>query len=97
MNAVAGNTTQAEMATMHELVSKDKVEEEALLAQLNKVLSLENEIKRTRLTIAVRIKNTLTTEQKEQLMLIKKRRQNFLPSGEPRRRMRDYYDPIPRP
>ena len=43
------------------------VNEQQALAQLDKVLDLEREIKRLHIGLAVRLKNRLTAEQQEQL------------------------------
>ncbi|MCI0487970.1 MAG: periplasmic heavy metal sensor [Blastocatellia bacterium] len=60
-----------ELETMSSLVKQDRVDEEQTLAQLDKILNLEREIKRTHIALAVRIKNRLTAEQQARLREIK--------------------------
>jgi len=62
---------QHETETMAALVNQGRVDEQRVLAQLDKVLSLEREIKRTQLTLMIRIRNTLTAEQRARLQEIK--------------------------
>lgn len=64
---------QHEMETMASLVKLDRVDEQRTLAQLDRVLSLEREVKRTQITLVVRIKNKLTPEQLARLQEIKSR------------------------
>lgn len=56
---------QAEL--LHETMKSPSVNEEQALAQLDKVLDIEREIKRLHIGLAVRLKNRLTPEQQEQL------------------------------
>ena len=58
---------QTEMETMVRLVKENKVDESKVLAQLDKVLALEKEIKKTQVSLLVRIKNTLTPAQQTKL------------------------------
>ena len=58
---------QTEMETMVRLVKENKVDEAKVLAQLDRVLSLEKEIKKTQISLLVRIKNTLTPTQQAKL------------------------------
>ncbi|HYR46716.1 MAG TPA: periplasmic heavy metal sensor [Thermoanaerobaculia bacterium] len=58
---------QTEMETMVRLVKENKVDEPRVLAQLDKVLALEKEIKKTQISLLVRIKNTLTPAQQARL------------------------------
>lgn len=62
---------QSEMETMASFLRQDRVDEQRVQAQLDKVLSLEREIKRMQITLLVRIKNTLTPEQRARLQEIK--------------------------
>ena len=64
---------QEEMEKMIALVKESRVDEQQVLAQLEKILALEREIKRTHLGLVIRIKNRLTAEQQAQLQAIKKR------------------------
>lgn len=56
-----------EMETMKELVKPDRTDEEQVLAQLEKILDLERQIKRAQISLLMRIKNTLTPEQLDRL------------------------------
>ena len=58
---------QTEMETMVRLVKENKVDELKVLAQLDRVLALEKEIKKTQISLLVRIKNTLTPAQQAKL------------------------------
>ena len=57
----------AEAEAMAALASQDRPDEKAVLAQLDKMLSIENQIKRMHTSLLVRIKNLLTPEQQAQL------------------------------
>ena len=58
---------QDEMETLDNLTKGSTVNEAQALAELDKILNLERDVKRTQLTIAIRIKNKLTAEQQTQL------------------------------
>ena len=58
---------QTEMETMVRLVKETKVDEPRVLSQLDRVLSLEKEIKKTQISLLVRIKNILTPAQQARL------------------------------
>jgi len=58
---------QDEMEKMAGLAKQPRVDEQQALAQLEKVLAAEREIKREQITLLVRIKNKLTPEQQEKL------------------------------
>jgi Spy/CpxP family protein refolding chaperone len=58
---------QTEMETMVRLVKENKVDEPRVLAQLDRVLALEKEIKKTQISLLVRIKNALTPAQQARL------------------------------
>ena len=58
---------QDQMELLHESMKATSVNESQALAQLDKVLKLEREIKRLHIGLAVRLKNQLTPEQQEQL------------------------------
>jgi Spy/CpxP family protein refolding chaperone len=58
---------QTEMETMVRLVQENKIEESRVLAQLDRVLALEKEIKKTQISLLVRIKNALTPAQQAKL------------------------------
>ncbi len=55
---------QNEVDKMITLVRQPAVNEEQVLAQLDKVLAVEREIKRLHLTVVVRIRNQLTMQQR---------------------------------
>ena len=58
---------QDEMEKMIALVKQDRVDESQTLAQLDKILNLEREIKRAQIGLLVRIKNRLSAEQQAKL------------------------------
>ena len=64
---------QAEAAeSLQALVKQERVEEGPTLAQLDKLLGFENQIKRAQLGLMLRIKNTLTAEQQQKLRELKR-------------------------
>jgi Spy/CpxP family protein refolding chaperone len=67
---------QDEMEKMIALVKQPHVEEKDAVAQLEKVLALEREIKRAQVTLLVRIKNKLTPEQQAKLAEIRSKSDN---------------------
>ena len=60
-----------EMETMASLVKQEKVDEAQTLAQLDKILNVEREIKRTHIALVIRIKNRLSAEQQARLQEMK--------------------------
>ena len=58
---------QDEMEKMLSLVKQTHPDEQQVLAQLDKVLSAEREVKREQITLLVRIKNKLTPDQQAKL------------------------------
>lgn len=58
---------QDAMETLTGLLKQNPVDEAAVLAQLDKVLNVEREVKRTQIALMVRIKNRLTPEQQARL------------------------------
>lgn len=58
---------QDAMETLVGLLKQNRVDEAQVLAQLDKVLSAEREVKRTQIALMVRIKNKLTEEQQARL------------------------------
>jgi len=58
---------QDQMELLHDTMKSTSVNEQQALAQLDKVLEIEREIKRLHIGLAVRLKNRLTSEQQEQL------------------------------
>src|SRR6266487_368423 len=62
---------QKEMEALGALLKKDDVDEQGALAQFDRVLNEEREIKRARLALVLEIKNRLSTEQEVKLREIK--------------------------
>ena len=58
---------QDQMEQLQETMKSPTVNEQQALAQLDRVLDIEREIKRLHIGLAVRLKNRLTPEQQEQL------------------------------
>lgn len=58
---------QDETEQLHETLKTTSVNEQQALAQLNKVLDIEREIKRLHIGLGVRLKNRLTPDQQSQL------------------------------
>lgn len=58
-------TLQAEMAALNALLEEQPVNQEKVLAQLDKVLDAEREIKKANMTLALSIRSRLTPEQIE--------------------------------
>jgi len=58
---------QDEMEKLVTVIKQPRVDEQQVLAQLEKVLAAEREIKRQQVTLLVRIKNKLTPEQQGKL------------------------------
>ena len=58
---------QDEMEKLVSLVKQPRVDEQQALAQLDKVLTAEREIKKEQVTLLVRIKNKLTADQQAKL------------------------------
>ena len=62
----------AEGETLDGLLKQERVDEKAALAQLDKLLAIEGDVKRLHFGTMVRVKNLLTTEQQAQLRELKK-------------------------
>jgi Spy/CpxP family protein refolding chaperone len=58
-------------------IEQDPVDEQQVLAQLDKVLNAEREVKRTQIALMVRIKNKLKPEQQARLRQLRSK-----PGGE---------------
>jgi len=58
---------QDAMETLTGLLKQNSADETQVLAQLDKVLNAEREVKRTQISLMVRIKNKLTAEQQTRL------------------------------
>ena len=67
---------QLEMAERHQELVKAmqalRVDEAAAMAQADKVMELEREMKKSQLLLLIRIKNTLTQQQQDQLRELRK-------------------------
>jgi Spy/CpxP family protein refolding chaperone len=75
---------EKEMEAMTTLLKEDKLDEKRVLAQLNKVLDMERQIKRAHLVLLIRIRGVLTPEQRAKLAEIKQRLPRFPgPGGGP--------------
>lgn len=68
---------QDAMETLAGLLKQNPVDEAQVLAQLDKVLNAEREVKRTQIALMVRIKNKLTPEQQARL-----RQLRLMPPGQ---------------
>ena len=62
---------QKEMEILIKLTNQNMVDEKKVLAQLDNVLQIEEQIKKTQITLMVRIKNKLTAEQQSKLKQIR--------------------------
>jgi len=65
--------SQSETEKLVQLLKAKPVDETAVLAQLDRVLALEREIKKTQISLLVRIKNVLTDAQQAKLMELRRR------------------------
>ena len=63
---------QDAMEALHETMKSNPVNEQQALAQLDKVLDSEREIKRLHIELAIRIKNQLTPEQQMKLQQMRR-------------------------
>jgi Spy/CpxP family protein refolding chaperone len=59
---------QDAMEALRDTMKADQINEQLALAQLDKVLNAEREIKKLHMALAIRIKNNLTAEQVQKLM-----------------------------
>jgi Spy/CpxP family protein refolding chaperone len=66
---------QDEMEKLVTLVKQPHVDEQQVLAQLEKLLAAEREVKREQVTLLVRIKNKLTPEQQGKLSELRSKQQ----------------------
>jgi len=72
----------AEGEALTALLKQDKPDEKQILAQFDKLLGIENEVKKLHFGSMVRIKNLLTSEQQAQLRQIKKQARPPMPPRE---------------
>ena len=66
---------QDEMETMANLTRGTTVDEQRVLAQLDKILNIEREVKRTQISLSIRLKNKLSAEQQTQLQQLQQQMQ----------------------
>ena len=62
---------QNAMALFQGLLATPAVDEQKALDQLDRVLDLERQVKKTQVSLMMRIKNTLTADQKEKLKILR--------------------------
>jgi len=72
---------QDQMELLQETMKSTSVNEQQALAQLDKVLDIEREIKRLHIGLAVRLKNQLTPEQQDQLHKMRMDHHPGMPGG----------------
>lgn len=65
----------AETERLSAILSEPVVGEREVLEQVDRVLALERELKRTKIALLVRIKNTLTPEQQAKVAALRTRKQ----------------------
>ena len=63
------------MEVLHETMKANQVNEQQALAQLDRVLETEREIKRLHMELAIKIKNNLTPEQQQKLLSLRRVRE----------------------
>ena len=64
---------QAESEKLARLLQADPVDETAVLAQADRVMALERDVKKTHLSLLVRVKNLLREPQREKLKELRRR------------------------
>ena len=72
---------QDQIELLQETMKSTSVNEQQALAQLDKVLDIEREIKRLHIGLAVRLKNQLTPEQQDQLHKMRMDHHPGMPGG----------------
>ena len=68
---------------LFEMLGKDRPDEAQVLAQLDKVLAVERDVKRSQLALAVRLRNLLSAEQQKQLRELRMLPAPGAPGGRP--------------
>jgi len=63
---------QAEAERMAKLLDSPKIDEKQVLAQADKVMNIERDVKKAHLTLLVRLKNLLTDAQRQKLAQLRK-------------------------
>jgi hypothetical protein len=61
------------METLTRLTNQNTADEKKVLAQLDNVLQIEEQVKKTQITLMIRIKNKLNTEQQAKLKQIREK------------------------
>jgi Spy/CpxP family protein refolding chaperone len=64
---------QGEAGKLAQLLQPPKVDEAAALAQVDKVLGMEREVKRAQISLLIEIKNLLTPPQQQKLFDLRKK------------------------
>lgn len=64
---------QGEAGKLAQLLRQPKVDEAAALAQVDKVLGMEREVKRAQISLLINIKNLLTPSQQQKLIDLRKK------------------------
>ena len=62
---------ESEMATLVDLIAESEPDEESILTQLERVLATENDMKRAQLSLMIRIKSQLSSEQQSRLKALR--------------------------
>ena len=71
------------MEVLHETMKATQVNEQQALAQLDRVLETEHQIKRLHMELAIKIKNNLTPEQQQKLQSLRRTREPGAPGMGP--------------
>lgn len=71
------------MEVLHETMKANQVNEQQALAQLDRVLEFEREVKRLHMELAIKIKNNLTPEQQQKLQSLRRVREPGRPGMGP--------------
>jgi Spy/CpxP family protein refolding chaperone len=71
------------MEVLHETMKANQVNEQQALAQLDRVLEFEREIKRLHMELAIKIKNNLTPDQQQKLQSLRRVREPGRPGMGP--------------
>jgi len=71
------------MEVLHETMKANQVNEQQALAQLDRVLEFEREVKRLHMELAIKIKNNLTPEQQQKLQSLRHVREPGRPGIRP--------------
>jgi heavy-metal resistance protein len=71
---------QDEAEKLNDALKRPSVNEAETLAQVDRVLGAEREVKRAQMTMLIRIKNVLTPEQQDNLRNVRERKKSFPPA-----------------